>query len=126
MPRKSKPAVSRRKTTPATGRTLLAHWRIKQGMTQVALAKAAGIPIVTYRRLERGQIKNPRVGWLTNCGWVLMIDPAILLSDYENWIPLRGGPRKPPDDPSALHREGRFPNVPEAARTARLRRQAGR
>jgi hypothetical protein len=93
-------------------------------MTQAELAKRAGIPIVTYRRLERGEIKNPRVGWLTNCGWVLLVNPAILLSDYEDWIPLPRGPKKPPDDPSVLHRDGRFLNVPEAARTARLRRQA--
>lgn len=81
-------------------------------MTQEEVARHAGIPIATYRRLERGEIENPRIGWLTNCAYVLDIEPSSLHWDYRGWTALPNGPEHPPDDPVALHREGRFPNLP--------------
>jgi transcriptional regulator with XRE-family HTH domain len=124
MPEPTQRQIPRWKTSPAVGKTLLAHWRIKRGMTQAKVAKLAGIPIATYRRLERGKITNPRVGWINNCAFVLQIDPAVLLRDYADWVALPGGPKRPPMSPEANHRDGWFGKVPEPAILRRERRMA--
>jgi transcriptional regulator with XRE-family HTH domain len=85
-------------------------------MTQEALAHETGVPLATYRRLERGEIPNPRLGWLVNCSLILQAPLQALLRDYEySWVPLKNGPEGPPADRQALWDEGRFPNVPKPA-----------
>ena len=76
-------------------RTRLAHLRGRAGLTQEEVAWAIGIPIATYIRLERGQQRNPRLGWLVNASFVLdcgldeLIEP-----EMENWH--RFGRSEPP------------------------------
>lgn len=82
-------------------------------MSQAEVARLTGIPIATYRRLERGEVANPRIGWLANCGYVLWIDPLVLMRDYDQWAKLPGGPQNAPIDASVHHRPGRFTNVPD-------------
>jgi transcriptional regulator with XRE-family HTH domain len=64
-------------------------------VSQRELAELAGIPIATYRRLERGEIRNPSVRLLVNCAIVLFRPVEELLDDeWLEWLPLDR--REPP------------------------------
>ncbi|MFL5964242.1 MAG: helix-turn-helix domain-containing protein [Gaiellaceae bacterium] len=41
-------------------------------MSQLELADPEGIPIATYGRLERGDVRNPSIRPLVNCAIVLL------------------------------------------------------
>jgi len=57
--------------------------------SQRELAERAGIPIATYRRLERGEIRNPSVRLLVNCAIVLFRPVEELLDDeWLEWLPI--------------------------------------
>jgi transcriptional regulator with XRE-family HTH domain len=57
--------------------------------SQRELAELAGIPIATYRRLERGEIRNPSVRLLVNCAIVLFRPVEELLDDeWLEWMPI--------------------------------------
>jgi transcriptional regulator with XRE-family HTH domain len=64
-------------------------------LSQRELAELAGIPIATYRRLERGEIRNPSVRLLVNCAIVLFRPVEELLDDeWLEWLPIDR--REPP------------------------------
>lgn len=62
-------------------RTRLAATRVATGLTQKEMAWAIGIPIANYIRLERGQHRNPPLGWLVNAAHVLDCDLDELIDD---------------------------------------------
>jgi transcriptional regulator with XRE-family HTH domain len=94
-------------------RTQLAASRAAAGLTQKEMAEAIGIPIATYVRLERGQIKNPRLRWLVNAGFVLdrSLD-ELLDEEMLEWYPF-DNQRQPAlgqwiNRPEAIARAERF------------------
>ena len=60
-----------RKTLQGALETRLAIERVRAGITQVELARVSGVPLTTYRRLERGEMSNPPIRYLTNIALVL-------------------------------------------------------
>src|SRR3712207_2225680 len=79
-------------------RTHLARLRLEAGLTQEEVAWAAGMAIATYIRLERGEIRNPRIAWLMNCSIVLGCDFDDLLADeMRAWHPLERRNPPPPE-----------------------------
>jgi transcriptional regulator with XRE-family HTH domain len=84
--------------------TRLAEWRVKREMTQEEVAEATGISLSTYRRMERGLVANPPIGYVANCAVVLGCQPGDILEVHQRgWFQLRPGLRRPAD-PSALWR----------------------
>jgi DNA-binding XRE family transcriptional regulator len=80
-------------------RTKLAEVRIECGVSQEEMAMLTGMPIATYRRLERGQSENPTIGQLVNCGHVLDWPSRELVEeDSVDWWPTKSAP-DPPSDP---------------------------
>ena len=75
-------------------RTRLAAARVGSGLTQKEMAWAVGIPVASYIRLERGKLRNPRLGWLVNASIVLGADfPDLLDDSMMSWYHLdRSGP----------------------------------
>jgi predicted transcriptional regulator len=61
-------------------KTLLKKARRESGLSQRALAKAAGVPQSTVGRIESGAI-DPRAGTLQRlleaCGWDLILEPRL-------------------------------------------------
>lgn len=51
------------------------------GVYQHELARATGIPIASYRRLERGEVKNPPLWWYVNCAIALNFPLEEVLDD---------------------------------------------
>lgn len=78
-------------------RTRLAAARVSAGLTQKEMAWAVGIPVASYVRLERGKLRNPRLGWLVNASIVLGADfPDLLDDSMRAWYHFdRSGP--PPE-----------------------------
>lgn len=77
-------------------RTFLADYRLVAGLTQQEMAWAIGISPASYIRLERGQNRNPPLGWLINAAFVLDVALEDLFEDrLSEWHPL-GGRREPP------------------------------
>lgn len=72
-----KPGVQTRVKTP------LARQRVEAGLTQAQLAGAAGIPLSTYRRLERGRVADPAIGLLVRCASALDVELDELLTDEQ-------------------------------------------
>jgi transcriptional regulator with XRE-family HTH domain len=92
-------AGSRGKRTKV--RTKLAEVRLERGLSQKEMAMMTGIPIATYRRLERGQITNPPIGYLINSSTILDWPWWELVEeDWVEWHPMKDAP-DPPSDPSA-------------------------
>ncbi len=89
--------ASRERTKP---RTRLAAARLSRDLTQKQVAHFAGIPLSSYRRLERGGNANPPLRWLVNLQHVLALDTLDELLEPE-WLAFRqlrpGAPRRPPD-----------------------------
>lgn len=76
--------------------TPLARARAKAGLYQHELARAIGISVDSYRRLERGEMENAPLWWYTNCAIALNVqleDILGLLS--QTWRP-SGAAEKPP------------------------------
>jgi transcriptional regulator with XRE-family HTH domain len=89
-------------------RTKLARERLKRSLTQKQVADFAGIPIASYRRLERGQNPNPPLRWLVNLQHVFALDDVreLIEDDWLQFTQLRpGGPKQPPDAKIILSRE---------------------
>jgi DNA-binding XRE family transcriptional regulator len=84
--------------------TRLARWRLRRGVTQTKLAEATGIPIASYRRLERGQRSAPPLWQLTNCAYALGVDLTDLFEDA--WLEWRapGPEHQEPPNPRRLWR----------------------
>lgn len=81
-------------------RTKLARARLERSLTQRQVSDFAGIALSSYRRLERGQIENPPLGWLVNLQHVLALEDVGELIEDE-WLVFRqlrtGKPDRPPD-----------------------------
>lgn len=85
--------------------TPLAEQRVARGMSQEQVAAATGISLSTYRRMERGKLDNPPIGYLINCAHVLgckvfeLVEPR-----HRKWFEFTAGV-KAPRDPSKLWRD---------------------
>ena len=77
--------------------TKLARRRVERNLTQPELARLTGIGLRTLRTLERGETRNPKLGYLVNCSIVLKCDLADLLEDaWLEWHELHpNAPRRP-------------------------------
>jgi transcriptional regulator with XRE-family HTH domain len=83
--------------------TKLAAWRVKRGMTQKELARAIGISLSSYYRLERGMNRNPPLGYLANAAIVLGCKLEDLIEDrWRSWHVL--WQLNPPERPKELWR----------------------
>ena len=61
-------------------------------------AQAAGIPVASYRRLERGQRSAPPLWQLANCALALGVDVTDLLeASWLRWHPPDPARPNPPD-----------------------------
>jgi DNA-binding XRE family transcriptional regulator len=64
----------------------LASARLDAQLTQEEMARATGIPLSTYWRLERRRIPNPPVGYLAACARVLGVPLLELMEDeWSKW-----------------------------------------
>lgn len=93
--------------------TRLAAARVQAGITQIEIAEAIGIPIATYKRLEQGKHKNPRLRWFVNAAIALGYDDHDeLLEDWmREWHPFNGTKRPEPEwreRPEVLARAARW------------------
>ena len=59
----------------------LAAVRLRRGMTQREVAAGTGISNTVYQRLERGEIDNPPLRYLTNCALLLGVRVGDLIED---------------------------------------------
>lgn len=94
-------------------RSFLADYRLAAGLTQEEMAWAIGISPASYIRLERGEVKNPPLGWLVNASFVLNIELDDLLeARLTDWCLLGGRHGPPPaewyDRPEVIARVQRF------------------
>jgi transcriptional regulator with XRE-family HTH domain len=81
-------------------RTRLAASRVAAGLTQEEMAWATGIPIALYVRLERGQHRNPRLGWLVNAAIVLDLSLDDVMDEWmADWYRVVGYSRSTPPPP---------------------------
>ena len=81
-------------------RTKIAAKRLERGLTQKEVAYFSGIPLTSYRRLERGQNPNPPLRWLVNCQHALALEDLrdVLEDDWLGFFQLGPGkPDQPPD-----------------------------
>jgi transcriptional regulator with XRE-family HTH domain len=53
--------------------TRLAVARLQRNVTQEDLAKQVGLSLASYRRLERGQVRNPGIRTLVNLAVALQV-----------------------------------------------------
>lgn len=91
--------------------TKLARVRMSRGVTQDELAKAVGISVPTYRRLERGEVENPKLRHLVNCSIALGVELDDVLEDeWLEWLPLRKIAVTPPDADAFWRRPYRPPD----------------
>lgn len=73
-----------RKTLQGALETRLAIERVRAGITQAELARVSGVPLTTYRRLERGEMWNPPIRYLTNIALTLDVDLLDICED--EWL----------------------------------------
>lgn len=66
--------MAERKLSASRAETNLAKVRLDLGVTQVELAKAAGLGVRTIQELERGEITNPPIGYLINVATALGVE----------------------------------------------------
>ncbi|MGD0456102.1 MAG: helix-turn-helix transcriptional regulator [Solirubrobacteraceae bacterium] len=77
--------------------TMLARARFSRGVTQEELAQAVGVSAQTIRRLERGDVDNPKLRTLVNCAIALGVDLSdVLEDDWLGWLPT-GDAKQPPE-----------------------------
>jgi transcriptional regulator with XRE-family HTH domain len=80
------------------GRTRLGAARAASGLTQEELAEAIGIPIASYRRIERGEQLNPPIRCLVNAAIALGCDLEDLIDDWmRRWYHFNGRREPPPE-----------------------------
>lgn len=75
-------ARSAPRPTRSKRRTKLAELRIERGLTQAQLAGSVGIPIASYRRLERDEMRDPGIRTLANLAIALHVDLENLIEDH--------------------------------------------
>jgi DNA-binding XRE family transcriptional regulator len=79
---RARPEMSKRTTR-------LAERRLAARYTQKQMAELTGMSVMTYRRLERGELENPPLRHLVNCLWVLRARlPDLRLGDIieRDWL----------------------------------------
>lgn len=68
-------------------------------MTQEELAKAVGVSAQTIRRLERGEVENPKLRTLVNCAIALGVELSdVIEDDWLGWLPTSRARRPPEPD----------------------------
>jgi transcriptional regulator with XRE-family HTH domain len=91
--------------------TKLAHARMSRGVTQDELARAVGISVPTYRRLERGEVRNPKLGQLVNCAIALGVELDTVIEDeWREWMPFDARAAAPPEPEAFWHSHRRRSN----------------
>lgn len=66
-------------------------------MKQEELAEAVGMSAQTIRRLERGEVENPKLRTLMNCALALGVDLSdVFEDDWLAWLPT-GAAAEPPE-----------------------------
>lgn len=83
--------------------TKLAALRLERDLTQRELALKVGIPIATYRRLERNELANPGVRTLSNLAIALGVELEDVIEDaWREWMAFdRTHASEPPPRPGA-------------------------
>lgn len=82
-------------------RTKLAETRLATGATQLDVARACGLSLSTYTRLEHGFYGDePPLRELVNVGIALTGDPLFFIRDYLAWHPFDARRPSPPDPDS--------------------------
>jgi len=77
--------------------TKLADRRLRAGLTQAEMAELTGISLAHYRRLERGQMRNPPLRFLVNCALVLQAELLDIVEDeWLTWMPFDQRHPEPP------------------------------
>lgn len=90
------PAGTRGGSLPKSD-TKLAHWRLRRGVTQQDLARAIGIDVKVYRRIEKGD-GVPPLDVLLNCAIALRVSLDDLVEDrWRTWQVLDQRASSPPD-----------------------------
>jgi transcriptional regulator with XRE-family HTH domain len=70
---------------------------MSRGVTQEELARAVGVSVPTYRRLERGQVANPKLRHLVNCAIALGVELGDVVEDsWLEWLRLDEASAEPP------------------------------
>jgi transcriptional regulator with XRE-family HTH domain len=95
MERKRAPAARR---GASSVKTKLAAARLRRGLTQREVAERSGISYATYQRLERGEIDNPPLRYLTNCALLLGVRVGDLIED--EWLQWKRFDETTPDPPT--------------------------
>lgn len=95
---RQRPPRPRRQATKVE--TKLAERRLRAGLTQAEIAEMTGISLAHYRRLERGQMRNPPLRFLVNCALLLEVDLLDLIEDeWLTWMPFDQRHPEPPKLP---------------------------
>lgn len=71
--------------------------RVSKRISQADLARAAGLSVRTYRRLEAGQLNNPPIRYLTNVALALDVPLTdVLETEWAQWTRFSDGAEQPP------------------------------
>jgi transcriptional regulator with XRE-family HTH domain len=90
--------------------TRLARARLSRGVTQEELAEAVGISVPTLRRLEQGEVDNPKLRYLVNCAIALGVElDEVLEDEWLEWRPFNKEAADPPQ-PDEFWRRPYRPN----------------
>lgn len=75
-------------------RTRLLERRRAAGLSQRRLAELTGISLRTLQRIERAEVDNPPIRYLTNCAIVLECELEDLIEpEWREWRPFNGRAR---------------------------------
>jgi transcriptional regulator with XRE-family HTH domain len=89
--------MARARPHRTTGSTRLAALRLQTGRTQRTMAAFTGIPLRTYQRLERGEISNPPLRYLTNCALALQVElEDVIEPEWREWTQFSASASAPP------------------------------
>jgi transcriptional regulator with XRE-family HTH domain len=95
--------------------TRLAIERARAGITQSELARVSGIPLTTYRRLERGAMRNPPIRYLTNIALALDVHLfAICEDEWLGWTEFPSGLDEVPSKEHFVDAERWLESLPNA------------
>jgi transcriptional regulator with XRE-family HTH domain len=68
-------------------------------VTQEELAVAVGVSAQTIRRLERGEVENPKLRTLVNCAIALGVELSdVIEDDWLDWLPAQRASKPPEPD----------------------------
>lgn len=83
---------------PPDLRTKIARLRVQRRISQADLARTTGLSLATVRRLERGQLTNPPIRFLTNVAIALDVPlEDVIEPEWVQWSDLGSGSSEPPD-----------------------------